>query len=199
MASKRPKKNRSNRDKQRARDRARRERRFQSYPLYYLQPPFKPYQEWIRVPDEARNLAEYPAGYLDDLPDVKDLADTLVKLGPRYHGMVPIAALHLEEQIREGSVAIAVTGRPGYCRQIPIAEIAADVSNPKFLEEMRRKYPEVALPETTRLMTDDAAAFTVHQLHAQGLLVMDDDLVLNLAIPPKRPGGKWILNGHETS
>jgi hypothetical protein len=83
--SKRPKKNRSARDKQLTRQRARRDarQRDRGQQLYYLQPPFEPYKEWIRVPEEAQDAIEYPAGK-DQLGDAKWLADLIVKLGPRY-------------------------------------------------------------------------------------------------------------------
>ncbi len=46
-------------------------------------------------------------------------------------------------------------------------------------------------------MTADAAAWAIHELHIHGYLVMDDDHVLNLAVPPKTAGGRWLLNGHD--
>lgn len=196
-----PNKNRSARDKQRARERARREARQRqgSYPLQYLQPPFEPYKEWIRVPEQAKDMIEYPIRS-DDLPsDAVDFMDTLIKLGPRYHGIVPLAAVYLDDQISRGSVVIAVTGQPGQCREMPLAELAASVSSPEVLEEMRRDHPDAGLPEEASLTTDDAAAMHLHELHTRGYLIMDDDHVINMAIPPKTPGGKWLLNGHDDS
>lgn len=198
MRSGKPKKNRSTRDKQLARQRARREAKRQEYPLYRLQPPFEPYGEWIRVPGQARDMIEHPARRDDSLPDgAKDLMDTLVKLGPRYHGIVPIAAVHLDHQLRQGAVNVAVTGRPDRYHPIPLAELAAQVSDPECLDDMRRQYPDAGLPEEVSLVTDDAAAWYVHEIHTHGLVVLDDDLLLNMAIPPKKPGGRWLLNGHD--
>jgi hypothetical protein len=193
----RPKKNRSARDKQLARERARRAARNRKYPLYDHRPPFEPYSEWIHVPAGAEQLIEHPARYDERLPDdAKDMADTLVKLGPRYEGYVPLAALYLEDQISHGAVKIATTGRPGVSQTVPIAEIAAQVSDPDELRRMQEEYPEGDLPGEAQLMTDDAAALHIHWLHAKGMLVMDDDHILNLAMAPALPGGKWKLNGH---
>lgn len=196
----RPKNNRSARDKQLARERARRQARQQeaSYPLYKWQPPFKPYSEWFSVPDAAKNMIEHPARndaslLLDD--DSKELLDTVVKLGPRYQGIVPMAAIYLDMQISEGTMLIAVTGRPGECRELTLAELAESISSPEFLQKMRSEHPGIGLPEEASLVTDDAAAMKVHDLHIAGYLVLDDDNVINLAMPPKSPGGKWRLNG----
>ncbi|WP_019635130.1 hypothetical protein [Actinomadura atramentaria] len=195
--AKRPKKNRSSRDKQLARERARRQARKFTNPLFDQPPPFGPYKEWIRVPSAANDLIEYPGKHDERLDDgAKEMADTLIHLGPRYKGQVPIAALYLEEQIKRGEVFIAITGRPDECREIPLVDLARDVSDPEFLQKLREEYPEADLPEQAQLVTDDAAAFILHSVHALGYLVMDDDHVLNLAIPPTAPGGEWILNGH---
>jgi hypothetical protein len=197
MAPKRPKKNRSARDKQRAREQARREAQARKYPLHYLQPPYEPYQEWIRVPDDARDLIHHPVRYRDDVTEgAKDLADRVIKLGPRYHGLVPMAAIYLDMQIERGTIRLAVNGKPGYIRELSIAEMASDISNPAFADEMREKYPEADVPEPAGLTTDDAAAWHIHELHTHGYLILDDERIVNLAVPPKKPGGAWILNGH---
>lgn len=164
-------------------------------PLYYLQPPFKPYAEWIRVPEEAKDAIEYPAGE-DQLGDAKWLADLIVKLGPRYGGILPLAAIYLEQQIERGVLNIAASETPDHYKELPLAEMAADISDPQHIAEMRERYPEAELPAEVSLITDDAAAFHVHSLHAAGYLILDDDHVLNMAVPPKKPGGPWHLNGH---
>ncbi|AJF70425.1 hypothetical protein SVTN_40310 (plasmid) [Streptomyces vietnamensis] len=57
--------------------------------------------------------------------------------------------------------------------------------------------PDAGLPDEPSLMTDDAAAWHIHSLHIQGLMVMDDDCVMNLVVgDPRR--SKWVLNGHMT-
>jgi len=195
-----PKKNRSARDKRQDRQRAQRQaRKLQSMtPLYHLQPPFKGYEEWYRVPDAANDTLVHPVRYDDRVSDgAKDLADTLVRLSPRYRGMVPLAAVFLDQQIQKGIVCIAITGKPERFREVPLAEMAADVSSPEFLEEMRKHMPEEEMPDGPLGMSDEGAAMAVHELHAQGYLVLDDDYVVNLAMPPKAPGGKWHLNGHD--
>ncbi len=99
--AKRPKKNPSARDKQRARERASREASKRVHPLYDQSPPYEPHRERFSVPSVAGDLIEHPARHDDRLSaGAKDMADTLVKLGPRYDGLVPLAALHLDEQLR---------------------------------------------------------------------------------------------------
>jgi hypothetical protein len=46
-------------------------------------------------------------------------------------------------------------------------------------------------------MTADAAALHINELHMNGFSVMDDDHVLNPAVPPKTADGKWFFNGHD--
>ena len=124
-------KNRSARAQQLARERARRQARSRKYPLLDFSPPFTPYSEWIHVPTSAKDMIEHPARYDDRVTDnAKDLADTLVKLGPRYHGHVPLAALYLDRQISEGTIRVAVTGRPGFHSEIPVTELADQLSTP---------------------------------------------------------------------
>lgn len=118
--SKRPK-NRSARDKQRARQRASQQARRQDYPLRRFQPPFEPYREWIRVPSAAGNM---------------------------------------------------------------IAELAASAQE--------------GVERDSAPITDDGASWHIHELHIHSYLIVDDDLIVNMAIPPTRPGGEWILNGHTT-
>ncbi|MFE1451973.1 hypothetical protein [Streptomyces olivaceoviridis] len=198
MAS-RPKKNRSARDKKLAKQKAVRDgRKRDENPLYYLQPPFKAYQEWIRVPRHAGEAFEHPTARYDDrLTDgAKDLADVLTKLGPRYNYMVPIAAVYLDSMIASGEVPLAVTGKPGYVQPMPLKELAAGVSTQENLDRMREQYPEAGLPEKAELMTDDVAAFYLHELHFHGLLILDDDHVVNLVAEKPERGKPWVLNGH---
>lgn len=197
MAS-RPKKNRSSREKKLAKQRAVRDvRKREDHPLHYLQPPFEPYQEWIRVPKQAGEAFEHPTARYDDRLDdgAKDLADTIVKLGPRYNYLVPMAAIYLDALIATGEVPIAVTGQPGYARPMPLKELAAGVSTQENLDRMREQFPDAGLPETAELMTDDAAAFSLHQLHFHGLLVMDNDHIMNMVVQKPERGKPWVLNG----
>jgi hypothetical protein len=194
----RPKKNRSARDKKMANQRALRDvRKREEYPLYYLQPPFEAYQEWIQVPREAGQAFEHPIRHDDRLDDdAKDLMDTFVKLGPRYNYLVPMAAVYLDNMLATGEVPVAVTGKPGYVRPVPLKQMAADVSTQESLDRMREQYPEAGLPEKAELMTDDAAAFHLHHLHSLGLMILDDDHILNLVVEKPERGKPWVLNGH---
>ena len=194
----RPKKNRSTRDKKLARQRTLRDaRKREEYPLYYLQPPYTAYQEWVQVPKHAGEAFEHPARYDDRLEDgAKNLLDTLVKLGPRYNYLVPMAAVYLDNIFATGEVPVAVTGKPGYVRPVPLKQMAADVSTQESLDRMREQYPEAGLPEKAQLMTDDVAAFHLHHLHFHGLLILDDDHILNLVVEKPERGKPWVLNGH---
>ncbi|MFE5614110.1 hypothetical protein [Streptomyces sp. NPDC056524] len=189
----RPKKNKSARDKKVTRQRASSAaKRRDEYPLYYVMPPFEHYKQWFQVPEHAADLIEYPIDVDDE--DAQDLLNRLVKLGPRYHGKVPMAAILLDQQLASGEIGLAVTGRPGYAVPMPIAELAATISSQEALDEWRYRYPDAGLPEHASLTTDDAAAWHIHNLHAFGALVMDDDGVMNLVVEnPRR--GKWVLNG----
>jgi ADP-heptose:LPS heptosyltransferase len=75
--------------------------------------------------------------------------------------------------------------------------IAAQLSTPSTMQDLRQKFPEAQLDWTAELMTADAAAWHVHELHKHGYLVLDDDHLINLAVPPKTATRKWILNGHD--
>jgi hypothetical protein len=194
----RPKKNRSARDKKLAKQRALRDtRKREDHPLYYLQPPFTAYEKWIQVPKQAGQAFEHPVRHDDRLDDgAKDLMDTFVKLGPRYNYLVPMAAVYLDRMLATGEVPVAVTGQPGYARPVPLKEMAASVSTQETLDQMREQHPEAGLPEKAQLMTDDAAAFHLHQLHFHGLMILDDDHILNLVVEKPERGKPWILNGH---
>lgn len=188
-------KNRSAHDKKRDRQRALREARKQATltPLQRLKPPGKLYQEWITVGDQAKDLIVHPARYDDRLSDTaKDLADTFVRLGPRYGGVIPMAAVFLDEQIQKGVIHLAVPGDPDSYQEVSLAEMAAGMANPEINAEMRRMRPD-AVDDTP--VSDEGAAMSLHELHAHGYLIVDDDYVVHAAMPPKTPGGKWWLSG----
>lgn len=165
-----------------------------SGPLIYRNPPpFKGYAEWFRVPTSADQHFEHPATHDPRLSDgAKELMNALVRLGPRYGDMVPLAAIFLDEQISSGAVNLALTGRPDDYRSVDIAELARDLSSPEKQAEVRARYPGADLPSDSGLVTPDAASFHLHELHANGALVLDDDHVLNFAY---FADGRWFLNG----
>lgn len=66
-----------------------------------------------------------------------------------------------------------------------------------MLEQIRRHMPEEKLPDGPVGLSDEGAAMAVHALHAQGYLVLDNEYVVNLAIPPKTAHDSWRLNGHD--
>jgi hypothetical protein len=198
--SNKPKRNRSARDKRLSRERNRRDvRHREEHPLYFLQPPFEPYSQWVRVPNSAKDVIAYPFTPEADaeLGDgAKDLMNTMVKLGPRYRGIVPMAAFYLDQQIASGSIDLAVAGEPDHFRPVPLAALAADLSSQEHLDEMRRLYPEADIGADARLVTDDACGWHLHELHLHGYLIVDDNFLINMAVPPKTPGGEWQLSGH---
>ncbi|MFE3229822.1 hypothetical protein [Nocardia sp. NPDC059228] len=195
--SNRPKKNRSKQDKQRARARAQRreEARLRDHPLYGSPPPFHGYQDWFNVPAGAAELIDCPP-----VPglggDEKDMLDALIKLGPRYEGLVPMAALFLDQQIRDGVLLFAITGDTERYRPVPLADFAAEVCDPAQAEQNMLDHPEwgelAAVPGGA-----DAVVMYLHTLHSKGAFVLDDNHVINLALPPARsPSGTWQFNGH---
>jgi hypothetical protein len=97
-------------------------------------------------------MIEHPVRHdLNILESAKDLADTLVKLGPRYEGNVPLAAVYLDQQISDGTLKIAVSGRPGQFREMPLAEMAAQLSTPSTMQDLRQKFLEAQLDWTAEL------------------------------------------------
>lgn len=140
-------------------------------------PPFRFYRDYFRVPAVAKGWTEYPApaGALD--ADSKDFADTLVRLAPAYQGRVPLAAWFLDRHIRKGMIPFALVNDPLHCRLTPLTEVAADITR------------------AGSAMVAEDAADALHALHARGLLVIDDNYALRLAVPPGRSGGGWLVNG----
>jgi hypothetical protein len=162
--------------------------------IYQNPPPFKGYAEWFRVPDAGQHV-EHPATHDHRLSDgAKDLVKALVRLAPRYGNMVPLAAIYLQERISSGVVHLALTADD--YRPVDIAEMAGEMSSPEKRAEVRARYPEADLPSSPGLVTPDAAAFHLHELHASGAVVLDDNHILNLAA---FVDGRWLLSGRDDS
>jgi hypothetical protein len=171
--SKQPKRNPSARDKQLARERARRAaRQVQDYPLYELLPPFQVYEDWTTVTEAAMARNGYPPQATTE--ESRRMWDVLIKLGPLYKFQVPRAAIYLEMQIQEGFVLLAVDGEPDRVNQVPLAELAPDNSAPDAAE---------------------TAAKALHDLHFGAAMVMDDNQLMHRASPPAKRGGQWFLSG----
>lgn len=148
--------------------------------LYHNPPPFDGYQEWFRIPTSAADRIEHPATFDPNLSDgAKDVMNALVKLGPRYHYHVPMAAVLLDAQIQTGIINLAVTGQPGRFRPIPLVEFAHNLnSGTAFHDQIRERSPGWK----PQRQDADTVAFHIHDLHIHGLLVLDNDDIANLAL-----------------
>lgn len=166
------KKNRSAREKQRARQQAARvARRPALYPLHDLQPPFGTYDMWTVVSEQALQRVGY-------LPQAKDEEarrtwDIVIKLARAYEMNVPTAAVMLESQIQQGTLCFAIDGDPEHFRPTPLEELAPDPSADDLAQ---------------------SASDALHELHRGGWLLVDDNGLLHRSVPPLRPGGRWALN-----
>lgn len=167
------KKNRSARDKQRARQQAARAARQEQslYPLYDLYPPFGTYENWTVVSERAMERVGYPPHAVGD--ESRRVWDIVIKLARAYQMNVPTGAIMLESQIREGFLNFAIDGDPEHFRRTPLAEVAPDPSAPDLVQ---------------------SASDALHELHRAGLLLVDDGGLVHRSTPPSRPGGRWTLN-----
>ncbi|WP_432032765.1 hypothetical protein [Streptomyces antibioticus] len=165
-------KNRSARDKQRARQQAAREaRREPMYPLYDLHPPFGTYEMWTTVSEAAMERVGYPPHATDE--ESRRVWDIVIKLARAYRMNVPTAAVMLESQIQGGFLYFAIDGDPEHFRRTPLAEVAPDNSAPDMVQ---------------------SASEALHELHRGGWLLVDDNGLVHRSVPPLRPGGHWTLN-----
>lgn len=189
------------RNKQLARQKAARAaRRAEVSPLYHLRPPFEPYREWLTAPAGADGLTITPEQeeLLGD--DAVEFMRRVVEIAPLYNGVVPMAAVYLDMQMSRGEITLAVTGAPDRVTVMKVADLAASMSDPARLDELRRAVPEAGLDAAAvEPLTVDECVAKTHELHRHGALVLDDNHVVHLAVPPKSPGGKWLLNGHATA
>ncbi|PWI16054.1 hypothetical protein DI272_19175 [Streptomyces sp. Act143] len=188
------------RNKQLARQKARAQRELEN--LLRSAPPFAPYQEWITLPRKGQGFSEYPftpeqAAVIGQ--EAQDFLNRVMRLSPIYGGDMPMAALHLDMQITAGELLMAVTGEPDRVRPMPVAQLVENLSDQEFLDQLRAEHPEVGLSEEATELSPETCAAKIHELHARGYLVLDDNHVVNLAVPPTSPGGRWLLNGHVTT
>ncbi len=142
-------------------------------------PPLQAYRDIIGVPAAAKDWPEHPATAAQVGAEAKDMVDTLVRLGPVYSGRVPFAALFLDRLIRSGKIPFGLAEDPDHCRVVTLPQVAADIA---------AKSGEPPVPT-------DQVGMLLHELHAGGWLVVDDNHVVRNAIPPSRPGGKWLILG----
>lgn len=164
MSKSRKSRNRSAREKQLARQRAGRAARAalqETCPLYELQPPYRGYQKWFTPVSDAVVPADMPE-------DAAAVYAMVVALAPLYQGKVPLAAVLLEQQIRGGVLHLAHDG--GGVSAVPMPDMATVLADTAeyFLGE---PLPAADGAEPRELL---------HQLHALGALVLDDDQVIRL-------------------
>lgn len=171
MSTSRTPRNRSARQKRLAREhRQRAARQTAACPLKALNPPYEAYQQWFSVPAAARGLTEYPVPDGMDLDsDAKALADMLVRLAPLYANSIPKAAIYLEQQIRRGVLHLAAID--GGVSALPLPDMAT------VLAETADFFPGDPVPDAD----GEDVGEGLHQLHALGVLVLDDDRVIRLA------------------
>ncbi|MGA5486675.1 hypothetical protein ACPCK1_02740 [Streptomyces pseudogriseolus] len=163
--TKKNRKHPSARDRQRARQAAARVSRTAacSYPLFAHRPPYTGYGLWLTPTSDARDVEDLPENAATVLAMVQDLA-------PLYQDQVPTAALYLEQQIRAGVLHLA-TGH-GAATSVPVPDMATVLAETAhyFSEEPP---PAAAGEDVSRML---------HELHALGALVVDDDNVIRLAV-----------------
>ncbi|MCZ4609720.1 hypothetical protein O3S80_39330 [Streptomyces sp. Lzd4kr] len=165
-------KNRSAREKQRARQQAAREaRRPELYPLHDLRPPFGTYEMWTVVSEEAMERVGYPPHATDE--ESRRVWDIVIRLARDYQMNVPTAAVMLESQIQTGFLNFAIDNDPEHLRRTPLAEVAPNPSAPDLVQ---------------------SASDALHELHRGGWLLVDDHGLVHRSTPPLRPGGRWTLN-----
>lgn len=187
MSARRTKK--TPRNKQLARQKAARAaRRAEVSPLYGTPPPFQPYAEWLQAPESGAAIEMTPeqAGALDD--ETREFMRRVVEIAPIYNGHVPMAAVYLDMQLSRGEITLAVTGMPGQATAVKVADVAARLA-------LAEAWPD----GTEAALTADECTAKLHDLHRHGALVLDDDHIVHLAVPPTSPGGRWLLNGHATA
>ncbi|OBA50982.1 hypothetical protein A5789_28215 [Nocardia sp. 852002-51101_SCH5132738] len=160
-------------DKRRARDQARRDAK-RDYVLRSDPPPYEGYDEWYPV-GEMRDADGYDTLSVED----REFAEMMIALGPGYRGLVPAAAVALEEMIRQGTIRMAINGMPGRYREMPVAELAGLTAQQGGSSDERE------------------IAKVVHVMHTLGLIVVDDQEVVHLSLPPTHPetGGRWDIMG----
>ncbi|MEU5111684.1 hypothetical protein AB0G64_09310 [Streptomyces longwoodensis] len=167
MSKSRSRKNRSARQKQRARQDAARAARAAAgmCPLYGLNLPYSGYREWL-TPIDGAQLPE------DTPQDLADFSKRLQRIAPLYGGTLPLAAFYLEQQISAGVLRLESTADPSVAFEVDLPDMAT------------------VLAETAPLVGDDLPPGDVdedtgellHQLHALGALVLDDRHVLRLSV-----------------
>lgn len=165
MSRRRPKQ-RSARTKQLQRERRQREQRAAAYPLYAMQPPYTPYEQWISLPAGAV-IDPWP----ESLPggSAARFHATVSRLLPLYAGKLPLAAVYLDQQIERGILHIADPEDPELIAKVPVAEVAA----------------LFAADDVIGPAGDAGYGGLLHELHFHGALVVDDHHVIcfNLTDP----------------
>lgn len=130
----------------------------------------------------------------------RELLDTLMRLGPRYRNSVPMAAVYLDQNITSGEIPLALPNQPGRITMVPLAELAAEASDPEYLRELRDRHPEVELPDPNSdparyRLTDDSAVMSIHELHLKGAILVDENGAVHFSRPPRALQGKWQIAG----
>jgi hypothetical protein len=152
----------------------RRSRIPRQYTLQQLQPPGTAYDEWFRVPSGGGMVPDDPR--LD--PDSIKVMRQLTSLAPAYNGLVPLAAIHLDNLIDTGHLPVLNHGDASGSL-VPISELAA----------------KHGLTDLAKVRD------SIHNLHAHGALLIhfpdgqDLPMVRLVAKRPEKPGDSWGFVG----
>ncbi|MET9396072.1 hypothetical protein [Kitasatospora sp. NPDC002965] len=175
----------------------REQRQLKTDPLYYGDPPYGGYREWLR-PNPATGLFEV----LDSAPEdtqrwaarVRDL------LMPLYRGRVPFAATYLDDRIQSGVIPLAEGDEPAMrVRPLAVADFAAAVTAQATGDGHGGRHPgEDICPQLNCHDGDHHADehriwVHLHHLHARGALLVDDQDRIRMTVPPQRPGEAWTF------
>lgn len=141
--------------------------------LHRSRPPFNHYDEWFSA-DDVASVTQRSTQEMEC--EDAGVLETLISLGPIYEGVVPAAALKLHDQIDEGVIRLAIDGQPSLYTELSVAAVVGAL---------------------VPVDTVDDAALHLHFMHANGLFVLDDTDIVNLALAPTLSAhGTWELNGH---
>lgn len=110
---------------------------------------------------------------------------------PIYGKRVPLAATYLDDRIKAGFIAYGESDDPAApVTAMPVTEFAEKVTShdgtghPKVC-------PQLNCAGQRHVSAEHRIWVHLHHMHAAGRLLMNDNDVLRLTIPPQAVGGQW--------